>query len=191
VDPALIKECLRVALQAPSGSNKQTWHFVAVTDAVKRAALADLYRRSFEIYRSSATNSARLFADSPERSAAGARVFDSAEHLAENLHRIPVLLIPVIAGRCEEKTTAHAQANYWAGIIPAVWSFMLAARERGLGTCWTSMHLRYEREAADILGIPADRFTQVALVPVAHTLGTSFREAPRQPLDEVLHVDGW
>jgi nitroreductase len=190
VSDALIRECLEIALQAPSGSNKQLWRFIVVRDEAVRAAMAEIYRRSFEVYRADAANSARLFAGDPAQARAGQRVFDSAEYLAENLHRVPVLLVPVVAGRCEKLTSAHAQANYWGGIAPAVWSFMLAARERGLGTSWTTMHLRFERDVADVLSIPED-FTQAALVPVAHTIGTDFKPGPRQPLDEVLQIDGW
>lgn len=191
VSVAVIRECLEIALQAPSGSNKQSWHFLVVNDEEQRAAVAEVYRKAFADYRSSSTNSARLFADDPQRQAAGQRVYDSAAYLADNLHRVPVLLVPVHEGRCDELATAHRQANYWAGIIPAVWSFMVAARERGLGTAWTTMHLRYEDEVAAILGIPSDEYTQAALVPVAYSLGTEFRPGPRQPLDEVLHLDRW
>jgi nitroreductase len=188
--PAEVRECLEIALQAPSGSNKQSWHFVQVFDAGRRAEIARVYRRAFADYEQSPTNSAQLFTE-PERRAAGARVFGSAAFLAAHLHEVPCLLVPVVAGRCEGLASAHRQANYWAGIIPAIWSFMLAARERGIGTSWTTMHLKYEEEVAGILGIPFESFTQAALIPLAYTKGTSFKPGPRQPLDEVLHTNGW
>lgn len=191
VEPDDIRECLEIALQAPSGSNQQSWQFVVVTDAGQRGALADVYRRSFEVYRSGASNSTRLFTEDPKRARDQRRLFESAEFLAENLHRVPCMVVPVLRGRCEKLTTAHQQAIYWAGIAPAMWSFMLAARERGIGSSLTTMHLRYEQEVADILGIPFDRYTQAALIPIAYTKGTDFRRGVRQPLDEILHWDRW
>lgn len=191
VDPRIVRECLDVALQAPSGSNKQSWHFVAVMDPERRAAIAEVYRKAFADYEASPLNSSTLFADDPGRHTDQQKVFDSAAFLAANMHRVPCLLVPVIAGRPEALASSHRQANYWAGIIPAIWSFMLAARERGLGSSWTTMHLRYEQEVADVLGIPYASYTQAALVPVAYTIGRTFKPGPRQPLDTVLHLDGW
>ena len=78
-----------------------------------------------------------------------------------------------------------------ASIVPATWSFMLAARARGLGTCWTTFHLAHEREAAELLGIPYEAATQAALIPVAYTKGTDFKPGPRKPLGEVIHWDRW
>ena len=86
---------------------------------------------------------------------------------------------------------ASQQASRWGTIVPAAWSFMLAARARGLGTCWTTFHLAHEREAAELLGIPYDEVTQVALIPTAYTKGTDFRPAPRRPLADVVHRNGW
>ncbi|MGK5114619.1 nitroreductase family protein [Geodermatophilus sp. CPCC 205506] len=191
VEPEVIRDCLEIALQAPSGSNNQSWHFVVVMDEDRRAEVAAVYRKAFADYEAGPLNPARMPADDAGRHAAQQRVFRSAAYLAQHLHRVPCLLIPVATGRVERLRSAHRQANYWAGIIPAAWSFMLAARERGLGSSWTTTHLRYEQEVADILGIPFAECTQAALVPVAYTLGTDFRPGPRQPLDQVLHVDRW
>jgi nitroreductase len=102
-----------------------------------------------------------------------------------------VHVIPCISGRLDKLSTTVQQAGAWGSILPAVWSFMLAARARGLGTSWTTLHLAYEREAADVLGIPYDQITQCALIPVAYTLGTDFSPAPREPLDSVLHWNEW
>jgi nitroreductase len=110
------------------------------------------------------------------------------------MHRVPVMLIPCVAGRVGAMPPSLgvlAQASFYGSILPAVWNFMLAARARGLGTCWTTLHLRYEEEAAKLLGIPYATVTQCALIPVAYAKGTSFRPAPRKPLDPILHVDGW
>ncbi len=186
VERSVIEECLRIAQQAPSGSNRQGWHFVVVTDAAKRRAIADLYRRNWERYR--ATPGAQY--NDPGRAATQGRVRDSAQYLADHFHEAPVLLIPCIHGRTDG-LPASAQSGVFGSILPAVWSFMLAARARGLGTCWTTIHLAYEREAADVLGIPYDEVMQVALTPVAYTKGTDFKPAPREPLETVVHWDQW
>lgn len=185
----LIEECLNLAVQAPSGSNSEPWHWIVVSDAQLRAELAALYLRSFRSAAASPHFASRLFRDDPERSDVQQRVADSAAYLAEQLHRVPVLVIPCITGH--PPANAAEQSGFWGSIIPAVWSFMLAARTRGLGTVFTSAHLRHEREAADILGIPRDTVTQVGLVPVAHYTGKAFRPAVRRALSEVTSWNGW
>jgi len=190
VAPALIRECLEVALQGPSGGNAQGWHWVVVTDPAQRLALAEVYRRAFAAYRAHPSAARqRLLAD-PARAPQQERVMASADHLAEHLHEVPVLLVPCLEGRLTAETVGRA-ASFWGSLLPAVWNFMLAARLRGLGTCWTSLHLVHEREAAEVLGIPYERVSQGALIPVAHTLGTAFRPARRESLDDVLHQDRW
>lgn len=194
VDPALIRECLEIAVQGPSGGNTQGWRFVVVYDADKRAALAELYRQGWARYKQAPGS---VF-DLRDREAPGparrqmVRVVRSADYLAEHLERVPVHVIPCIGGRVESMAPSSAAlASVYGSILPATWSFMLAARERGLGTCWTTVHLLYEREAAELLGIPYAEVSQVALIPVAHALGTEFKPAERRPLDRVLHIDGW
>lgn len=189
VDQTLIEECLNLAVQAPSGSNTEPWHWVVVTDAHLRAELATVYRRSFRTAAASPHFASRLFRDEPRRSDVQRRVADSATYLAEQLDRVPVLVIPCITGR--PPATAAEQSGFWGSVIPAVWSFMLAARTRGLGTAFTTVHLRHEREAADILGIPYDSVTQVALIPLAHYTGDGFRPAARRPVSEVASWNGW
>jgi nitroreductase len=182
VEREVLEECLRLAQQAPTASYAQDWHFVVVTDAERRAALGELWRGVALRYlerRAAAAADPRI-----------ARLGDSVRHLAEHIHEVPVHVIPCIEGR-PDGAPAAAQAGRWASIIPAAWSFMLAARARGLGTVWTTFHLRHERKAAEILGIPYDKVTQAALIPVAHTIGTEFRPAPRRPLDTMVHWDRW
>ncbi|MEZ5557951.1 MAG: nitroreductase family protein [Pseudomonadales bacterium] len=194
VERAVIEECMALALQAPSGSNAQSWHFVFVTDADKRAQIAELYRQAFAGYAQSPMSAAAQHADDPSMSETQERVMSSAQYLADNLHRAPVFFIPCHAGRYDGfagEGANVAQASAFGSIIPAAWSFMLAARSRGLGTCWTTLHLMHERKVAEILGIPFEAITQVALVPVAYTLGTDFKVAPRKPMDGVVHFDSW
>ncbi|HEX7926869.1 MAG TPA: nitroreductase family protein [bacterium] len=186
----VVKECLEIALQAPSGGNAQTWHFIVVTDAEKRGQLAALYRKSFDIYRTQSTAAGALFQQDPVRGPSQKRIMDSAEYLAVHMHEVPVMLIPCLEGRPPTDGPIPPLAR-GGSLFPAVWSFMLAARARGLGTVLTSLHLRHEREAAEVLGVRYERISQGGLVPVAYTLGTDFKPGRRQPLADVLHINGW
>jgi nitroreductase len=183
----LVRECLDVALQAPSGSNRQGWHWLVVTDQAKRAAIGDVYRRSVEAYVASPGYAGRLFSDDPDRGPVQERIGDSVAYLGEHLGEVPVLVIPCLRAR---HLGAGNQAGLWGSLLPAAWSYMLAARARGLGTAWTTLHLAHEAEVAEVLGLPDD-VRQGVLIPTAYYTGETFRPAPRVPLDEVLHVDGW
>jgi nitroreductase len=185
----LIRECLEIALQAPSGSNQQHWDWIVVTDAQQRAAIGRLYGRAVEKYLASSDSAGNLFADDPQRRQVQQRVADSVRYLGDRMGDVPVLVIPCVRIGTNG-FPADNQAGTWGSLLPAAWSFCLAARARGLGTAWTTLHLMYEHEAAEILGIPDDR-AQGALIPTAYYTGTTFRKAPRQPLEEVLHVDRW
>ncbi|WP_371798157.1 nitroreductase family protein [Streptomyces sp. NBC_01707] len=121
-----------------------------------------------------------------------ARIRGSLGHLVQHLHEVPVLMIPVVrVARRAEFNSTRGQAHNWGSVIPATWSFMLAARERGLGTAWTVAHLTYEREMADLLGIPFNNTVQVALTPMAYTIGTDFKPAPRADGGSFSHWNHW
>lgn len=182
----LIYECIEVALQSPSGSNSQGWHFLVVTDFAKKQALADLYRQSWEIYAGKAAGASQGQAAQSSQE----KVRNSADYLALHLQDAPVWLIPCLEGR-PEGAAAWQQAGFFGSILPATWSFMLAARLHGLASCWTTLHLRYEAEAAKILGIPFETITQAALIPVAYALGEDFKPAPRKPVTDVIHLNHW
>lgn len=190
VEMSVIRECLELAMQAPTGGNAQTWHFVVVTDPAKRQALGDIYRKGWAVYRGASGRPSRAVLGNPERMETLKKIVNSSDYLAEHMHEAPVLLIPCIYGRTDNAPTV-AQAGLWGSILPAAWSFMLAARSRGLGSSWTTVHLFYEQEAAELLGIPFEKITQAALIPVAYTTGDDFSPAKREPLDSVLHVDAW
>jgi nitroreductase len=191
VERSLIQECLAIAQQAPTASNLQNWHFVVVLDAEKRAAIADLYRRSFEAYRQRReAAAAQAPATDTGRAETQMRVTASATYLAEHLHEVPVFVIPCLEGRTDNEPIAR-QAAQWGTILPATWSLMLAARTRGLGSVFTTLHLVFEEEAARILAIPYADVMQCGLVPVAYSKGKEFKPAPREPLETMLHWDRW
>ncbi|MGW3360283.1 nitroreductase family protein [Streptomyces bungoensis] len=183
VDPEQVKDCLRVALQAPNGNNRQNWRWLLLTDPAVRAGVAEVYRAAFHDRNADALR--RL----DELPPATRSVLTVARYLADHLHRVPVLVIPcldVAGGRLPEGN----QAGLWGSLLPAAWSYALAARSRGLVTAWTAVHLDREQEVADLLGLPAT-VRQGALLPTAHPLRTAFRPGPRLPLEEVLHHNGW
>jgi nitroreductase len=181
VDPNVVHQCLEIALQAPTGGNRQQWRWVVVTDPDKRKALADIYRKGAEPYLE-----ARLAETTDEQSL---RVHDSARYLLDVLHRVPVHVVPCHRGRITDSSNAAA-AGFYGSILPAVWSLQLALRSRGLGSALTTLHLLHEAEAAELLGIPDD-VTQVALLPVAHYTGEGFKPAARRPVEKVAYLDEW
>ncbi|MFN8546196.1 MAG: nitroreductase family protein [Candidatus Binatia bacterium] len=188
VEPAVLERCLEIAAQAPTGSNEQGWHFLVVTDAAKRAGLAELYRRSFDAYATLRAQQPPRPSDDPRaRQAPG--VLDSATYLRDHLHEVPVMIVPCINGRVEEAGVT-AQASLYGSILPATWSLMLALRARGLGSAWTTLHLTYEREAATLLEIPP-HVTQAALLPVAYYTGGGFKPAARIPVRQRTYWNRW
>lgn len=189
VERALIEECLEVAQQAPTGGNQQGWSFVVVSDPELRRELGRLYKLGWDAYlQAISAEQANKKPSMPNRDVV--RVYRSAQYLADHMGEAPVLVIPCIAGRVEGLSTEE-QAGQWGSILPATWSFMLAARARGLGTCWTTLHLPHERQAAELLGIPYDDVTQAAMIPVAHTIGDEFKLGPRRPLESIVRWDHW
>jgi nitroreductase len=177
----VILECVRLAMQAPTASNAQDWRWLVITDADKRAAIADIYGSIGAEYLAQAAANA----SDPQTQ----RVYRSAAGLTKTLAQVPVHVIPCLTGPIDE-TNRLVAASAWASIIPAGWSFLLALRSRGLGSVWTTMHLAKEREVGDLLGIPAG-VTQAALFPVAYTIGTDFRPAARPPAETITYWDSW
>ena len=187
VEPAVLERCIEIAFQAPTGSNAQGWHFVVVTEPETRARLTALYRQGLELLLPTYASGPFPADDARTRQLPG--MLASGFHLYEHLHEVPVLVIPCIEGRFETAAVVM-QATLYGSIFPAVWSFMLALRARGIGACLTTDHLFYEAEAAQILGIP-DTVTQVALLPVAYFTGTDFKPAKRLPARERTHWNRW
>ncbi|MGN6606063.1 MAG: nitroreductase family protein [Jatrophihabitans sp.] len=175
----IVREAIEVAVQAPSGGNRQGWHWIVVTDPSLRAVIAEHYGRSYDTYR----------AARPATDDATARMASSSDHLRTVLADVPVHVIAAIETERDELPAGN-QAGLWGSLLPAAWSLQLALRARGLGSAWTTLHLAYEREVADALGIPAN-VHQGVLLPVAYSKGTDFKSGPRVDLDAIIHVDRW
>ena len=187
----VIRACLEIAVQAPTGSNRQNWHFVVITDETQRNAIGDLYRRAVAAAQSDARALTRIDpVNAATYEAQTARVNSSAYWFFDHIQRAPGMLIPCISGRTDGPWRM-ATASHVGSVIPAAWSFMLAARARGIGSVWTTVHLALEEEAASILGIPYAEVMQVALIPFGYVIGDPFREAVREPIDLVTHWDRW
>jgi len=184
VEREVLLECLEVAVQAPTGSNSQGWHWMFVEDQAKKDAIAALYKTNFDAY----AKMAQPWEDGDLRAAQRDGVRNSAQYLADNFQRAPFMMIPMLAGRLENLPVPMA-AGAWGSLLPAVWSFILALRERGLGSAWTTLHLPNERETAEILDIPFESYTQGGLFPIAYTIGTEFKPAKRLDLSAMVHFD--
>jgi nitroreductase len=185
VEREVVVECLRIALQAPSGGNSQPWRWLVVDDPKVRGRLAELYRRGHDPYlaahRAAARQAGRTDLD---------RILDSSQYLSDHLHDVPVLVIPCLLQRLPEPASVFDTAGFYGSIVPAVWTFMLALRSRGLGSAYTTLHLVNEREAAEVLGVP-ETVTQVAMIPVAYYTGDDFKPARRRPVEQVVYVNAW
>ena len=186
VEEQQIKKCLEISQQAPVGSNCQGWQWVIITDKGKRRIIANYYRQDADNYLEEGKNSARDKDDDQDL-----KVFDSAKYFADNMEDILLLVIPCID---TSHMALHAPARKWlslgGSIFPAIWSFQLALRARGLGSCITTFHLSYGREISKIIGIP-ETFAQVALLPVAYNKETYFKPAKRPPVSEIIHWNSW
>jgi nitroreductase len=187
VEREIVVECLDLALQAPTGSNRQGWQWMFVTDQAKKDALAKIYADNFALYRQMPRP--RYESDDP-RADRMDKVVDSAQYLADNMQRAPILLIPCLEGKPADGANGAA---FWGSLLPAVWSFMLALRERALGSAWTTLHLINggDQQAAELLGIPHETYSQAGLFPIAYTQGTDFKPASRLPAAQVSHWDAW
>jgi nitroreductase len=192
VEDSLIRECVAAALQAPSGSNQLKMQFVIVRDPERRKAVGEIYRQCYEMYKTwDGAYVGSIKRDDPTEQAQFDRVASSADYLGERMGDAPALVIPCHDGGRLDNLPAMGAASSLANVLPAMWSFMLAARARGLGTAWTTLHLIKEREVADLLGIPFDTVQQTCLSPLGYTIGTDFKPAMRPAPDTIIHWDAW
>ncbi len=190
VERNVIVDCIDIAQQAPTGSNSQMWHWVVVTEPELKAKLAELYSITANPYLAAAADGPG-FKEGDLRAARADAVQSSAAYLNEHFAEVPAMVIPCQWGRLPDGADNTSAAGFYGSILPAVWSFMLALRSKGLGSAWTTLHLPQEREAAELLGIPYERCTQVGLFPVAYTIGTDFKPAQRIPAAELIHWNEW
>jgi nitroreductase len=181
VDPAVILECIALSQQTPTASNDQNWRWLIVTDPAKKAGLAEIYRGGCLEYLE------RNVAETDDGQ--HKRVYESALQLAKTIEHVPVLAIPCIERRVD-RAPVIMMASAFGSILPAAWSFLLALRSRGLGSVWTTAHLWNEASAAELLGIP-EGVMQVAMFPIAHTIGTEFKPADRPPPETITFWDQW
>jgi len=192
VEDSVIRECVEVAMQSPSGSNNMTMQFVVVRDEAKRKAIGEVYRQCYEIYRSlDGIYIGSIDKGDVAENAQQSRSASSADFLGERMGDAPVLILACNAGSRVEGAPAMMAASMMGNVLPAMWSFMLAARARGLGTAWTTVHLMMEQQVADIVGIPFDTVQQACLSPLAYTVGTDFKPAARPAADSIIHWDTW
>jgi nitroreductase len=181
----VVLECLEIALQAPSGGNSQPWRWMVIDDPAVKAQLGGLYSKAHDPYMA-ANRAAAEQTGVTDRNA----IMDSSSYLSEHMGEVPVMVIPCLLQRLPDGASVADTAGFYGSILPAAWSFMLALRSRGLGSAWTTLHLNYEREAGEILGIP-DTVTQCALLPVAYYTGDDFKAASRQPVEKVTYINAW
>ncbi len=181
----VVERCLEIAIQAPSGSNRQGWKWLIVTDADKKAQIGEYYKRSWYNYSKVAVRAE----PGGEPDAQMQRVIGSARYLADHMHEVPMMIFPCIHGRAAD-ASPEANAGFYGSILPAAWSLMLALRARGIGAAWTTLHLAYEKECNEILGIPAD-VTCAALLPAGYFTGETFRKADRVPASELTYWESW
>jgi len=190
VEDDVIRECVATAMQAPSGSNLMTMQFVVVKDAEKRRAIGEIYKQCWAIYSQTPMYAGAIEKEGAAEQAQQDRVVDSATYLSEHMADAPALVLGCTAGRIEG-APAMMSASVMGNILPGMWSFMLAARARGLGTAWTTISLMMEKEVADVVGIPFEEIQQACLTPLAYTIGTDFKPAMRPDPDTIIHWDTW
>jgi len=179
----VVMECIRLSMQAPTASNSQVWRWLLVDNPEKRAALGEIYRDAGRDYL--AASAATTKSDGQM-----GRVMNSALWLAENMGKAPVIAIPCIEGGFGQGAPIAMLASQYASIYPAVWSFQLALRARGLGSTLTTLHLLKAADVASLLDIP-ETVQQVAMLPVAYTIGTDFKPAERPAPETIVHWNAW
>jgi nitroreductase len=185
----VIEECVEIALQAPVGNALQKQHFIVIADAEKKRRIADLYRKACLPYLDAKDAEVARLSDGNPMKATRLRNLALARWQADTFHQVTLMVIAAKEGRVEHGTVSD-QASFYGSILPAAWSFMLALRARGLGACWTTLHLLHEKEAGDVLGIPPD-VTQAVLFSVGYYRGTDFKEGSRLGAREQIHWDAW
>ena len=210
VPPEVVQKALELAIQAPTSQNHQSWRWVVVTEEKVRLQIAELFRKAWFF------NQTRISGRSGRRrhTADIQRLEESVASLVNTIAKVPVLVVPCVMGKPpdigkidtdwrrraarfeREDVRSHARlgemlaSNFYGSIYPAVWSFQLALRSRGLGSTITCMNLMFPRPFAELLQIP-DVVTPICVLPVAYTVGTDFKPAQRIPATERTFWNRW
>lgn len=185
----VVERCLEIAIQAPTGSNMQGWKFMLITDAEKRQKIGEYYSKSFQLYAAESAKATPARPKDDPRSERMMKVVSSAVYLSQKFGQVPLHILALLEGRVE-KTDVLTQASFYGSILPAAWSLMLALRAEGIGSAWTTLHLRYEQEISELLKIPPN-YTQAVLLPAAYFSGEDFQPAKRVPVRELTYLDSW
>lgn len=184
VSRADISRCIELALQAPNGSNLQTWHWLVVDDPTTIKAIQEIYVNAMDDY-------IAMLGDAVGENYVGAgmpraeEITESVMYLRDHFHRLPAVVFPLINARPDRAPNLFMQASLWGSVLQAAWSFMLALRMHDMGSAWTTAHLLREQAMADLLGIDTRQWCQTVMLPVAYTKGTDFKPAWRKPVAEV------
>ena len=179
-----LRDMLFAATRAPSGSNRQPFRFVVLTDSEKAKQAKVLIKQGAEsVWRAKKTNDQydqRSGADSASPKARMARTMDS---YVENFDKVPALILPCLV-RYREPTPMEG-----ASVYPAVQNLLLAARALGYGGVITGFHHMVETELKNLLGIPEEVFVSSTV-----TLGKpKGKHGPvrRRPMNELVYGDTW
>ena len=181
----VLRQMVDAGIRAPSGSNRQGWKFILVTDQEIRNQLGDLYRAAWDFYvkefygGTSDLGASNVIDD--EKAKQVIRITKSATWLSENFHKVPAMF--VVLSRNDPTGSS---------IFPAIWSLMLAGRAHGVGTCLTTVLGMFKPEKAfEILNIPSDKGWKIdAVVTAGYPLG-KWGVAKRTPVDEVTYLNTW
>ena len=184
ISEEIIKTMVDAAIRAPSGSNRQGWKFLVVTDEETRRQLGDIYRETWDYYMK------EFYGGKPDLGASEVgddkkanqviKISKSAGWLAENFHKVPAHFL--VFSRNDPTGSS---------IFPAIWSLMLAGRAHGIGTCLTTVMSFKQKEAFEILGVPDDKgWSLNAVVTAGYPLG-KWGVAERNPVDEVTYLNKW
>jgi nitroreductase len=200
IDFVVIEECMNIALQAPTGGHAEDWRWIFISDVEVKSKIAKIYRDSFIQYvkeplESKGSEHSEIQGRLGGVSSAGldnrtTRMLDGASFLADNIGRSQYMLLACATRPNPQFGGAGSLSALYGSVYPAIWSFQLALRSRGLGSVITTLHLHAEKEVAEILGIP-DHATQVALLPIGHTIGTEFKVAERNSIESVAFLNSW
>jgi nitroreductase len=182
IPPAIILKVIEAATMGPSGSNRQPWIFLAVTERETKEFVAIRYRKGWDRYLTPAAR--KVLENEPD--SAQAKILKSARYLANHLAEAPVLLFV-----CVKKYTDAARRGepMYGSIFPAVQNLCLAARAHGLGTSITGLHRMFGAEIDEMLGIPPE-YANIALIPIGYPMGRWARPA-RKPAGEVTFWERW